>query len=71
MITRRELHEIAARIQRREFPHLEVQPMMCSWSYSRTLDEQTQRTEYKCAECGDTQIVQGLLGDTERRVCRA
>ena len=59
--------ERARRIAAQNFPGVPFQ-VTCSWVYSRVLDDG--RHEYKCSQCGDTQIVSELIGPTETRVCR-
>jgi len=63
------LHERARELTLR---HLGIDPgpVTCSWVYSRTLNPDNQETEYKCARCGDTQTIDGLLGQVEEKVCR-
>ena len=46
--------------------HLKPQ-VICSWRYVRTLEDG--RHEFKCAGCGDVQIVKELIGGTQTRTC--
>ena len=55
-------------LHHRYSPELPEPVMTCSWTYSRMLDDG--RHEYVCSQCGSTQIVNGLDGVIERRVCR-
>jgi hypothetical protein len=55
-------------VTRRYSPELPEPRMVCSLVYDRTLEDG--RHEYKCSQCGDTQIVDQLLDATETRVCR-
>jgi len=55
-------------LHRRYSPELPEPVMVCSLVYNRTLEDG--RHEYKCSQCGDTQIVEQLLDATETRVCR-
>jgi len=53
----------------RQDPTLPSPVMVCSLVYSRTLEDG--RHEYVCSQCGDTQIVNDLIGATETRICQA
>jgi hypothetical protein len=55
-------------VTRRYSPELPEPQMVCSWAYSRTLEDG--RHEFRCSVCGDTQIVDDLLSGAENRVCR-
>jgi hypothetical protein len=55
-------------VTRRYSPELPEPVMVCSLVYDRTLEDG--RHEYKCSQCGDTQIVVELLAATEKRACR-
>ncbi len=55
-------------LSRQRTPELPEPQMVYSLVYNRTLDDG--RHEYKCSQCGDTQIVSELVGATETRACR-
>jgi len=52
----------------RNTPDLPKPVMECAWTYTQTLKDG--RHELKCSQCGDTQLVNDLLGTAETRVCR-
>jgi hypothetical protein len=62
-----ETTERARRIAAQSFPGVPFR-VICSWVYSRTLDDG--RFEFKCSQCGNTQITTELLGTIETKVCR-
>lgn len=49
-------------------PELPEPVMVCSLVFNRTLDDG--RYEFKCSQCGDTQVNRELIGATETKVCR-
>jgi hypothetical protein len=55
-------------VTRRYSPELPEPKMVCAWAYSRTLEDG--RYEFKCSQCGDTQITSELIGATETRMCQ-
>jgi|HubBroStandDraft_5_1064220.scaffolds.fasta_scaffold687482_2 hypothetical protein len=67
MTTASDIAERARRIAAENFPGVPFR-VICSWVYSRTLDDGPY--EYVCSQCGDTQIVQDMIGEMETRTCR-
>jgi len=55
-------------LHRRHTPELPEPAFVCSLVYDKTLEDG--RHEYRCSQCGDTQIVNDLVGATETRLCR-
>ncbi len=62
-----DIAECVRRIAAENCPGVPVQAV-CSWEFVRKLDDG--RYEYRCAVCGDVQIVDQMIGATETRVCR-
>jgi hypothetical protein len=69
-MTPRELYERSIEIATRHDPPLPTPRFVCSWVWDRGLDDG--RQVYRCAMCGDEQIVTQLfVGQLEQRDCKS
>jgi hypothetical protein len=62
-----DITEGARRIAAAVLPGVPLQAV-CAWEYVRQLDDG--RYEYRCTVCGDTQVVDEMIGATQTRVFR-